>query len=66
MDDRSQTTIREAALEEAAEVCDRAARSLICGKRRTNQVDRHTAYVLADVAKKIRHLKIQREISHAA
>jgi DNA-binding MurR/RpiR family transcriptional regulator len=58
------STDRDDALEEAAEVCDRAARILICGRRRTNQVDRHTAHVLADMAKKIRHLKIQKEISH--
>jgi hypothetical protein len=57
------STDRDDALEEA-EVCDRASRILICGRRRTNQVDRHTAHVLADMAKKIRHLKIQKEISH--
>ena len=60
------TTVREAALDEAAELCEDAARRLICGRRRTNQIDRHTAYVLANVAKRIRALKVQREISHAS
>jgi hypothetical protein len=40
--------------EACAQICEQAARSLIIGRRRTNQIDRHTADVLMDKARKIR------------
>lgn len=45
---------RAQGLEEAAEILHAHARSLICGKRRTNQVDRHTAEVLCRARDEIR------------
>jgi hypothetical protein len=37
-----------------ADIPEGRARVLVCGRRRTNQIDRHTAYVLKDVADEIR------------
>ena len=44
----------EAERERCAKVLEGAAGVLICGRRRTNQVDRHTADVLMNNAEKIR------------
>jgi hypothetical protein len=43
--------------ERCAGVPEQVAKALICGRRRTNQVDRHTADVLMRMATKIREAK---------
>lgn len=44
----------DAEREHCATICEQAARALICGRKRTNVFDRHTASVLMDKARKIR------------
>ena len=48
---------RDLGLEIAAELAQTRAERLIGQKRRTNQVDRHTSEVLAQLADDIRNLK---------
>ena len=50
---------RAAGLEEAAELLHARAQNLILGKRRTNQVDRHTSEVLARARDDVRALKVR-------
>jgi hypothetical protein len=43
-------------IEAAARVAEQAAQKIIGGRKRTNEVDRHTAYVLERIAKEVRAL----------
>lgn len=48
---------RAAGLEEAAELLHARARNLICGRKRTNAMDRHTSDVLCRARDAVRSLK---------
>jgi hypothetical protein len=46
--------VRKEERERCAKILEQAARALVCGRSRTNQVDRHTSQVLMSMAEKIR------------
>lgn len=55
--------VRTGALEEAAELLHARARNLVCGKGRTNKMDRHTSEVLARARDAVRALIKERRPS---
>jgi hypothetical protein len=50
---------RAQGLEEAAELLHTRARQLVCGKKRTNQVDRHVSDVLCRARDDVRAKKTE-------
>ena len=55
-------SVRAQALKEAAEICMREARILVCGRRRVRQADAHIADILAGVAKEILALEDKKSV----